>query len=125
MAEKTNPVGWFEIPVKDMARARAFYEHVLGLALEEHDLGPLKMAWFPMSESAVGSAGALVLGETYEPSARGTLVYFTAPDIPAALRRAAEKGGKVLVEKKSIGAYGFVGVLEDCEGNRVALHSRA
>jgi len=29
-----NPVGWFEIYVQDMARARAFYEAVLGVKLE-------------------------------------------------------------------------------------------
>ena len=29
-----NPVGWFEIYVQDMARARAFYEAMLGLRLE-------------------------------------------------------------------------------------------
>lgn len=29
----TNPVGWFEIYVQDMPRAKAFYEAVLGFAL--------------------------------------------------------------------------------------------
>jgi predicted enzyme related to lactoylglutathione lyase len=33
MAEKYNPVGWFEIPVTDMARAKAFYEAVLRVSL--------------------------------------------------------------------------------------------
>ena len=28
-----NPVGWFEIPVRDWARAQAFYEAVLGQTL--------------------------------------------------------------------------------------------
>ncbi len=27
----TNPVVWFEIYVQDMARAQAFYEHVLAV----------------------------------------------------------------------------------------------
>jgi hypothetical protein len=29
-----NPVGWFEIYVQDMPRAKAFYEAVLALTLE-------------------------------------------------------------------------------------------
>ena len=32
----SNPVGWFEIYVQDMKRAKAFYEGVLGLKLQAH-----------------------------------------------------------------------------------------
>ena len=31
---KTNPVGWFEIYVEDMTRAKAFYEGVFETRLE-------------------------------------------------------------------------------------------
>jgi predicted enzyme related to lactoylglutathione lyase len=102
----------------------AFYEHVLQLRLELHDLGPLKMAWFPMLPDAKGATGSLVRNEAYTPSHHGTLIYFTVTDIDAVLQRATEKGGKVLNPKKSIGEHGFVGHFEDSEGNRVAVHSR-
>lgn len=124
MTTEFNPVGWFEIPVTDMARAKAFYEQVLGLKLEVHELGPLTMAWFPMRPEAKGATGSLVKHEAYVPSHHGALVYFTVTDIDAALRRAAECGGRVLNPKKGIGEHGFVGHIEDSEGNRVALHSR-
>jgi len=124
MSAEFNPVGGFEIPVSDMARAKAFYEHVFGVTPEEHDLGPLTMAWFPMHPEAKGSMGSLVKNPAYMPSHDGTLVYFTAPDIDAALRRVTEKGGKVLNATTSIGKFGFVGHFEDSEGNRVAAHSR-
>ena len=124
MSVEFNPVGWFEIPVTDMARAKAFYEHVLGLRLELHELGPLQMAWFPMKSGEYGSSGSLVKNEAYTPAHAGTLVYFTCPDIDAALKRVAEQGGKVLRPRTSIGEHGFVGHFEDSEGNRVALHSR-
>ncbi|MGZ5238109.1 MAG: VOC family protein, partial [Caldimonas sp.] len=32
-----NPVGWFEIYVQDMARAKAFYEATLGVTLSKLD----------------------------------------------------------------------------------------
>ena len=32
-----NPVNWFEIYVNDMARAKAFYEGVLGVGLKRLD----------------------------------------------------------------------------------------
>jgi predicted enzyme related to lactoylglutathione lyase len=39
-----NPVNWFEIPVRDMAKARKFYESVFGMPLENTALsGILKI----------------------------------------------------------------------------------
>lgn len=120
-----NPFGWIEIPVRDMDRAKRFYQEVFEFPeLQVHEMGPLTMAWFPWREDSIGAPGALCLGETYEPSHAGPLVYLTTPDIDATLARAAENGGEVLVEKMSIGEYGFVGFMQDCEGNRIGLHSR-
>lgn len=123
MSQQSNPVNWFEIPVNDIERAKAFYEYVFGVTLSVQDLGALKMAWFPMAQGMPGAAGTLVKAESYVPSYAGTMVYFTVADIDAALKRASEKGGKILRSKMSIGQHGFVGHFEDCEGNRVAMHS--
>lgn len=125
MTTEYNPVGWFEIPVTDMDRAKAFYEHVFAVTLDEHQMGELQMAWFPMQPNATGAAGSLVKGENHRPTRGGILVYFSTPDIDTALVRAREKGGKVLAEKFSIGEYGFVGMATDSEGNTIGLHSRA
>jgi hypothetical protein len=124
MSAAFNPVGWFEIPVADMPRAKSFYEQVFGIALERHDMGPLQMAWFPMLPDAKGASGSLVKHEAYNPSQAGTLIYFTVTDIDTVLQRAAQAGGEVLQPKKGIGDYGFVGHFADSEGNRVAVHSR-
>jgi predicted enzyme related to lactoylglutathione lyase len=125
MADKMNVVNWFEIPTKDLSRAKEFYEHVLGVELSLNEMGPLKMAWFPMNMGAPGATGSLVENENYEPSHMGSLVYFSVPSIETALERIQEKGGKVLNGKTGIGQYGFVAHFEDCEGNRVALHSES
>ena len=124
MPANYNLVGWFEVPVKDLDRAKKFYEDVFNIQLAEYTLGPLQMAWFPMKEGAIGAAGALVKGGSYEPSLSGVLVYMTAPDIDGTLERVKERGGRVLNPKRSIGEYGFVGHFEDSEGNRIGLHSR-
>jgi hypothetical protein len=125
MSTEKNPVGWFEIPVIDMERAKGFYEYVFSMKLEEHQMGSDCMAWFPMKDGVDGATGSLIEGEGYTPSLEGVLIYFTAPDIDAALSRAKEKGGAVIAEKFSIGEYGFVALIQDSEGNRVGLHSRA
>jgi predicted enzyme related to lactoylglutathione lyase len=51
------------------------------------------------------------------------MVYFSVPDIETVLDRVSANGGKIIQEKMSIGEYGFVAHFEDCEGNRVSLHS--
>jgi hypothetical protein len=123
MAAAYNPVGWFEIPVTDISRARVFYEAVLQLTLEVHEMEKVTMAWFPMVDGEYGAAGSLVQGSCYGPSETGSLIYFTTPDIVASLERVTKAGGKVLTEKTSIGEYGFVGYFNDTEGNRIGLHS--
>ena len=123
MSISANPVGWFEIPVSDMARAKAFYEAVLETGLDEHEIGSVKMAWFPMSETGTGAAGTLALSSDHTPSAAGTLVYFSVQDLDATVERAAAKGGNVLQGRTSIGEFGFYALIRDTEGNRVGLHS--
>lgn len=120
---KANPVAWFEIPVKDIVRARKFYEKVFGLKLTPEEMGPYKMTFFPWEEDAPGAAGTLIKGETYEPSHSGTVVYFSVDDIDETLLKVKANGGKTLLLKKSIGEYGFIAHFEDTEGNRLALHS--
>ena len=123
MSRKPNPVCWFEIPVKNMDRAQTFYEHVLGAKLEQNEMGGMLMAWFPMRDKVTGASGALVKGKGYVPARSGTLVYFSTPDIKAALARAGKRGGRTLMPKTDIGEYGFIAFVLDCEGNRIGLHA--
>jgi hypothetical protein len=123
VATKINPVNWFEIPVRDLARAREFYEKVFALELNPEEMGPYSMTFFPWTEGAPGAAGSLIKGETYEPSHGGTVVYFSVDDIEETLRKVNAHGGKTLLPKKAIGEYGFIAHFEDTEGNRLALHS--
>jgi uncharacterized protein len=125
---KNNAVGWFEIPVNDMQRAMGFYEKVLDLKMERNQMGPLDMAWFPWTEDGMGAPGALVRHqEYYIPSVDGVLIYLTAHsgDLDNELARVEPAGGKVIQLKTKISDdYGFMALILDTEGNRVALHSR-
>ncbi len=119
-----NPVGWFEIPVTDMTRAKAFYQSIFAMELQLNEMGAYQTAWFPMFPGAIGATGMLIKGDGYSPSLGGVLIYFTAPDIEATLSIVEKEGGKVLIPKKSIGEHGFIGIFQDTEGNRIGLHSR-
>lgn len=118
-----NIGAWFEIPVSDLKRAKAFYESVTTLSLTSMDMGPSQMAMFPGGPTEAGAAGALVLTEGYTPSHEGTVIYFATDDIVAFLARVSAARGKTLVEKMSIGEFGFIAQFEDSEGNRVGLHA--
>jgi predicted enzyme related to lactoylglutathione lyase len=125
---ETNMVGWFEIPVKDMERAMKFYETVFNVKLDRNQLGPLDMAWFPSIEDGKGSSGSLVRNEHhYKPSKDGTLIYFTsqAEDISVELARIEKAGGKIMQPRTLIADdIGYMALVLDTEGNRIALHSR-
>ena len=124
MTDQTNPVNWFEIPVNDLERAKQFYETVFGLQLSLNEMGPMKMAWFPMSQGGSGATGTLMKSEGYAPSHAGTLVYFTVTDIEDTLAKVNANDGKTLLPKTGIGEHGYIAHFQDCEGNRVALHSK-
>lgn len=117
-----NPVGWFELYVQDMPRARAFYEKVLGVTLSPLPTPDLEMLAFPMNMEAPGSSGALVRMPGV-PSGGSTLVYFVCDDCAVEGARVAEAGGKIHRDKISIGEYGFIVLAVDTEGNMFGLHS--
>ncbi len=118
-----NPVGYFEIPVNDLDRAISFYEKVFGYEFDRAMVDGNEMAWFPINKDAPGISGALAKGESYVPSTKGTLVYFSTNNIDDTLVKVNSSGGRTLYPKTSIGELGWVAEFEDSEGNRIALHS--
>ncbi len=117
-----NPVGWFEIPVNDIDRAKNFYEKLLGITLKRQDVPDYKMVWFPMNDGAKGASGALMQGTGYDVNSRGVVIYFTCPDMDGALERAKGMGSTIVLNKKDIGEWGYISWLTDSEGNTIGLH---
>jgi uncharacterized protein len=118
-----NPVGWFEIYVDDMSRARAFYEAVFGVQLARLESPVVEMWAFPMRREEYGSAGALVRMPGYPAGANSILVYFSCDDCAAEATKAAHAGGRIFREKMAIGRYGHIALVYDTEGNLIGLHS--
>lgn len=118
-----NAINWFDIPVKDFERAKAFYESVLDTTMETQSMEGMKMAFFPADwENGIG--GGLAHGQGYEPSDQGSLVYLNGgDDLDIPLSRVEKAGGKVILPKTSLGPNGFMAQFIDSEGNRVAFHS--
>jgi hypothetical protein len=123
MNPNRNPVGWFEIYVQDMARAKTFYEKTLEVTFEKLESPLIEMWAFPFNMDAPGAAGALVKMEGKDSGTGGTIIYFSCADCAVEAGRAAQHGGKVVKEKFSIGQHGFIAFIEDTEGNMIGLHS--
>src|SRR5215469_9856535 len=119
-----NAINWFEIPAKNFARAKAFYEAVLGVEITVMPHPTMKYGIFPadMMNGQVG--GGLVQGDGFEPLEKGTVVYLNGgEDLSGPLSKVGPAGGKVVLPKTSIGDNGFMAQFIDSEGNKVALHS--
>jgi len=119
-----NPVGWFEIYVQDLDRAKQFYETVFQVELERIDNMGLTLWKFPQAMQDYGSSGALIKMEGFASGGNSTLVYFSCADCSVEAARVADAGGKVIKEKFSIGPYGFISMVQDTENNMIGLHSR-
>ena len=124
--QANNVVGWFEIYVTDMARARTFYEAVFKRELMQLPaVGQIEEMWvFPWVEGAQGAAGALVKMAMPLAGKGGTMVYFSCHDVAVEAARAEAAGGKIHMPRSAIGEWGFISLVEDTEGNMIGLHSR-
>lgn len=118
-----NPVGWFEIYVQDMARAKKFYETVFKTKLEALKNPECEMHSFPHEMDRSGAGGALVKMQGVPSGKNSTIVYFSCADCAVEAARAKQNGGSIFKEKMSIGQYGFIALVTDSEGNMIGLHS--
>lgn len=122
-----HAISWFEIPTTDLNRATQFYETIFGITFIPLDMDNIQMRMFPVEDMQNHIGGALVFsGEFHQPSATlGPLIYLSAnPDLQPVLDKVESAGGKIMVPKTQISPeYGFMAVMLDTEGNRIALHS--
>lgn len=117
-----NAIAWFEIPVRDLAKGKAFYGKVTGSPLKDEQMGPNMTAIFAYSgPNATAISGHLYEGE---PAAKGSgaTVHLYADGLEAALGRVGEAGGEVVSPIIAIPAGRFAYCL-DPDGNSFGLFS--
>lgn len=120
----SNPVGWFDLNVADLNRAKKFYETVFNLEMTDAPKEWGKQSFFPFDQGQGNISGALVEKQDYVPSGNNTVVYFETESCTPEEQRIEEAGGKVVQPKLNIGEFGYVSIFIDTEGNTVGLHSR-
>ena len=121
-----HAISWFEIPTSDIKRAADFYEKIFDIKMIPMDTPNIQMRLFPI-ENIMDIGGSLVFNKDFYKSSitEGPLIYLNGnPDVQLILDKVESAGGKILVPKTQISPeYGYMAVILDTEGNRIALHS--
>ena len=125
---KKNLVGWFEIYVQDMKRAKNFYENVFDIDLENFsnpgaDSKQIDMWAFPGDMELYGAPGALVKMDGFPSGKNSVIIYFSCLDCAIEEKKVRSAGGKVQQSKMPIGQHGFISLIVDTEGNLIGLHT--
>ena len=116
-------INWFEIPVRDLDRARRFYEATFAVELKPEVMEGMHMAVFPCEAPATG--GALLACPEGKPGDHGVVIYLHGgDDLSVPLARAVAAGATVLMPITELSPeIGFIAMFADSEGNRIGLHS--
>ncbi len=127
MDKNSNSLNWFEIPVKDLKRAKKFYESIFSTKMDElpETMG-MKMVGFPSIMGNGKASGALVQSKMHKPSMEGPVIYLNAnPKIQTVIEKIEAAGGKVISPKTQISPeIGYMAFFVDSEGNKIALHAQ-
>lgn len=117
---------WVEIPVKDIERAKQFYQAAFSLEPKETAEDDVRRTCVLINTSDAGLPGtSLNQTKDFEPSNKGVLVYIDAgEDLTPQLDRIKAAGGTIDLPKTSMGGdTGNYALFTDTEGNRLALYS--
>ena len=115
---KVNEASFFAYPVTDMARARGFYEGVLGLKVSQE---PATVPWM---EFDLGNA-TLGLGayEGWNPSREGAMIALEVDDFEKSLEELKRRNIPFHFEGMETPVCHFA-IVRDPDGNAVMIHKR-
>jgi predicted enzyme related to lactoylglutathione lyase len=115
---KVNEASFFGYPVTDLARARKFYEGLLGLKPTDE---PTTVPWI---EYDLGNATfALGCYEGWKTSADGAMVAFEVDDFEKSVAELKQAGVPVTFDPMETPICHFA-IVRDPDGNAVMIHKR-
>ena len=114
---KINAIGFVAVPVRDIPRARKFYEEVLGLKVSDEMMGG---KWI---EYAVGE-DTLAIGnvsDMWRPSDQGTGAAFEVEDFDDAIKRLKDRHVRFAAKPFETPCC-HMAVVQDPDGNKLMIH---
>jgi hypothetical protein len=120
----------FEVPAKDIKRAKAFYKEVFGWKTNDVELPGMEYSLVSTTEvdkegrpKAPGSINGGIMQLTRPFT--GPVITLQVEDITMALKSVEKHGGKTVTKKTSMGEWGYFGYFKDSEGNIMGLFQTA
>jgi predicted enzyme related to lactoylglutathione lyase len=110
---------FFAYPVTDMARARAFYEGVLGLKVS---MEPTTVPWmeFDLGNTTLGLGS---YGDGWKPSADGAMIALEVEDFDKSLSELKAQNIPFSMDGMETPVCHFA-IVRDPDGNAVMIHHR-
>lgn len=126
-----DKVTHFEIPVDDLARAKAFYGSIFGWGLDDMDMGggmsytivrtvEVDDEQLPKERGAINGGIMQRSADTPAP-----VITITVASITDALKQIDDAGGSVVQPETEIPGMGSFGYFKDSEGNVIGLWQNA
>jgi predicted enzyme related to lactoylglutathione lyase len=115
---------WIEIPVRDIERARGFYEGVFALkGGETRDDGERLTVQLYSGDDNGRPGISLTQHPEFHPCDRGLYVYFDCgTDMNGHMERVTAHGGTLMTGRVSMGQVGSYCTVKDTEGNVFGLY---
>jgi len=115
-------IGFFDIPADDVARAKKFYQLLLGWTIEPATDFFDKAQQRQNITTGKPEHGTMNRGGLYKRHMPGPIMNFvTVEDLAAVLAKVERLGGTIVMPKNVIKDVGLVAVIRDTEGNILGL----
>jgi predicted enzyme related to lactoylglutathione lyase len=115
---KVNEASFFAYPVTDMARARAFYEGVLGLKVSQEP-GVVPWMEFDLGNTTLGLGNY----DGWKPSADGAMIALEVDDFDQSVAELKAQNIPFSFEGMETPICHFA-IVRDPDGNAVMIHQR-
>jgi len=111
-----NPFVHLELNTADLKKAQAFYGGMFGWKFLDNDMGQYGIySTFKPDNGPGGGMAAM------QDAPQGWLAYVGVDDIKAATAKAKSLGAQVFVESQEIPNVGWMTIMNDPTGSRIAL----
>ena len=122
MSTPTVPHGtfcWHELLSKNAELCKTFYSELFGWDSKEQEIGGMKHTIF--SKDGAGLASMIQISEEMGGVSPAWVTYIAVDDVDAAVKRAGDLGGKVVIPPSDIPDVGRVAMVVDPGDTAVAL----
>lgn len=117
-----NSIVHFEIPTKDLGRAKTFYQTVFGWSINDFDASNAMVTTTASDENGIPNEVGAINGSLYKPEVPKTVtVVINVPDIDAHIRIVENSGGRLVDPVTTMPGMGMYARFNDTEGNLIGL----